>query len=382
MANNKKKSRWLGFWIFVLVLALVFLAATVFLMNQLSDYLERMDAKNVARENARAELAVEAYMARLDGDYVADRLSGLYTQADTTVQSEAEFRALVKGELSDGIGCKMTFTSADKRTYALYSKRAEEEGKYRQIGEFSIAPNGEPQYGYAPWGIVEESFNMDYLLTQGITVTVPSDYTVWVGGVRLSEDYLVETGIDYPALNPLKSLTPALPLPTKVTYRTNTSLGEVSVEIRDTQGNPVTIDENTDYNQFLHNCTAQQEEEIQALMNEFMGHYIRFSSTSVNCRENYKKVITYMVPDSPLTDRMFKMQDGLQWTDPYEDKILSLTYNHIIALSDGRYVCDLTYVVNVIGDWDSLEETTHSQIVLVPVNGQLKVESIVNYKPQ
>ncbi|MGM9601185.1 MAG: hypothetical protein ACI3W5_06345 [Faecousia sp.] len=382
MANNRKKSRWLGFWIFCLVLALVFMAVTIFLLNKFSGYLEQMDAKNTARENAQPELAIDAYLAGLDGDYVADRLDELYAQVDGNVQSEEELRALVKSELDDGIGYKLTFTSADKRTYALYSKKPIGDGQFRQIGEFSIAPNGEPQYGYAPWGMAEEYFNMDYLLTQGVTVTVPSDFTVWVDGVCLSEDYLVETGIEYPVLNPLKSLTPALSLPTKVTYRTNTSLGEVSVEIRDRQGSPVTIDENTDWNQFLHNCTPEQEADIQALMNEFMGHYIRFNSTRENCEANCRKVVTYMVPGGQLSDRMYKMLDGLSWTDPYEDEILSITYNHILALSDGRYVCDMTYVVNVIGTRDSVEETTHSQIVLVPVNGQLKVESIVNYKPQ
>ena len=117
-------------------------------------------------------------------------------------------------------------------------------------------------------------------------------------------------------------------------------------------------------------------------MNEFLGHYIRFNSTRENCEANCRKVVTYMVPGGQLSDRMYKMLDGLSWTDPYEDEILSITYNHILALSDGRYVCDMTYVVNVIGTRDSVEETTHSQIVLVPVNGQLKVESIVNYKPQ
>lgn len=382
MNNTKKKSRWLGFWIFCLILALAFLAATVFLMNKFSGYLEQMDAKNTARENAQPELAIDAYLAGLDGDYVADRLDALYAQVDTNVQNEEVLHALVNAELADGIGYKLTFTSADKRTYALYSKKPTGDGKFRQIGEFSIAPNGEPQYGYAPWGMAEEYFNMDYLLTPGTTITVPSNYSVWVGGVRLSEDYLVETGIEYPALNPLKSLTPALSLPTKVVYRTNFSLGEVSVEIRDPQNNPVTIDENTDWNRFLHNCTPEQEAEIQALMDEFMAHYIRFNSTRVNCDENCRKVVTYMVPGGQLSERMYRMLDGLHWADAHEDQILSMTYNHIIALSDGRYVCDITYVVNVIGTRDSVEETTYSQIVLVPVKGQLKVESIVNYKPQ
>lgn len=379
MAKIKGKSRWKGFWVFALLLALVFLIVIAVVMGKFSDYLQRMDDKNVARENARSELAVDAYMAKLDGEYVADRLEDLYAQADGWLQSQQEFRALVKEELADGIGYKMSFTSANKRTYVLYSKRAEADGRHRQIGEFSIEPNGIPSYGYAPWGVTEEHFDMSYLLTPGIEVMVPEDYTVWVNGKVLTADYQVQTGIPYDALDPVSTLSPALTLPTKVVYRTGYSLGPVSVEIRDPQENPVTIDENTDWNQFLRNCTEEQEADIQAFTEEFMRHYVRFNSTRVNCDENCRKVVSYMVPKGQLADRMWKMLDGLHWTDDKEDKFRGIEYNHIVALSDGRFVCDVTYTVYVIASIDSAEETSHCQLVLVPVDGELKVESMVTY---
>lgn len=379
MAKMKKKNRWMGFWVFALVLALAFLVLTVVLMNKFSDYLQRMDDKNVARENARSELAVDAYMAKLDGEYVADRLEDLYAQADGWLQNEKEFRALVKSELADGIGCKLSFSSADKRTYVLYSKRAEEDGRHRQIGEFTIEPNGVPSYGYAPWGVTGEHFDMSYLLTPGFEVMVPADYTVWVNGKVLTPDYQVQTGIPYEALQPASTLTPALPLPTKVVYRTNYSLGPVTAEIRDPQDNAVTIDDSTDWNQFLRNCTPEQEADIQAFTEEFMRQYVRFNSTRVNCDENCRKVVSYMVPKGQLADRMWKMLDGLHWTDDKEDKFRGIEYNHIVALSDGRFICDVTYTVYVIASIDSAEETTHCQLVLLPVDGELKVESMVNY---
>ena len=379
MANNKQKSRWKGFWVFALLLALAFLILIAVVMGKFSDYLQDMDNKNVARENARSELAVDAYMAKIDGEYVAERLEDLYAQADGWLQSGQEFRSLVESELTEGIGCKLSFSSADKRTYVLYNKRAEEDGRHRQIGEFTIEPNGVPSYGYAPWGVTGESFDMSYLLTPGIEVMVPENYTVWVNGKVLTADYQVQTGIGYPVLDPVKSLTPALKLPAKVVYRTGYSLGPVSVEIRDPQENPVTIDENTDWNQFLRNCTEKQEADIQDFAEEFMRHYVRFNSTRVNCDENCRKLVTYMVPKGQLADRMWKMVDGLHWTDDKEDKFQSIEFNHIVALSDGRFICDITYTVYVIASIDSAEETTHCQLVLVPVDGELKVESMVNY---
>ena len=67
MANKQHKSRWKGFWVISLLLALAFLILIAVVMGKFSDYLQNMDDKNAARENARSELAVDAYMAKIDG---------------------------------------------------------------------------------------------------------------------------------------------------------------------------------------------------------------------------------------------------------------------------------------------------------------------------
>lgn len=382
MADTKIKSRWKGFWVLFAAIALVFGLTGAFLMHKFSGYLQKMDDKNNARENARPELAVETYIAGLSGEHIADRLESLYAQTDGALQSREDFRALISAELSGGIGYKVVFTSAGKRTYALYLKAPEADGRHRQIGELNIEPKGESRCGYAPWVVTGEHFDMSYLLTPGQEFTVPHNCSVWVGGKLLDQAYVAQDGIDYPALAPVKGITPPLNLPTLTVYRVGPLLGNVSVEIRDPAGNPVSIPENGDWNAFLPLCPEAEAEPLQTLVTEYMGHYVIFGSNKRDRDKHYETVISYVVRGGDLEQRLRNMRGGVQWTDDYPDQLVSLAFNRIIALEDGRYVCDITYVVNVAGSKDSFEETTHCQIVLLSVDGDLKVESMVNYLPK
>ncbi len=375
MSNRKHKSKWMGFWAFCLVFALLILGATAYALHKVEAALIDLEAKNTAKNNARPELARDAYLEALDSDHVAQLLDELYAQVDSRVQSKEQCQAVVKEALKEGIGHKVSFTSSEKQSFVLYNM-ASEDGKHRQIGEFSITPQGQGAYGYIPWDLYEESFYMDYLLCEGMTVTVPQDYTVWVNGNQLGEDCIVQTGIGY---EELKEMPKDLPLPTKVTYASGRTLGAVTLEVRSPQGQTVTIDENTDWSQFLNGGSQEKQTEIQSFVKEFLGHYVHFSSTKEGIWENYHKVISYVVPNGDLQQRMYKATDGLTWIGTAPDKLLDVTPNRILALSDGRYVYDLTYLVRVNGRNGVSEQSTNVFVVLVEINGELKVESITIY---
>lgn len=375
MNNTKRKSKWMGFWVFCLVFALLLSGATIFVLHKVEDALIDLEAKNNAKENARPELARDAYLAALDSAHVAENLQSLYAQVDSRVQSQAQCEAVVRQALSQGIGHKVSFTSSEKQSFVLYSL-ADEDGKHRQIGEFSITPQGESSYGYTPWGLAGESFNMDYLLCEGTSVTVPQGYSVWVNGNRLGEDCIVEKDIGY---EELKDMPEGLPLPTKVKYAYGMTLGPVSMEIRSPQGDVVTIDESTDWNRFLSGGTESQQAQIKSLVHEFLSSYVHFSSTKEGIWNNYHKVISYVVPNGDLQKRLYKATDGLQWIGTAADKLLESTTNRILALSDGRYVCDVTYLVRVNGRNGVTQQSTNVYIVLTEVQGELKVESLTIY---
>lgn len=377
--NNKPKSAWKGFWLLCAAVAVVFIVAGVILASKFHGYLQKMDDKNIARENARSELTVETYLAGLSGEYVAGQLSELYAQADPALQSREDFLALINEELAGGIGYKVSFTSAQKRSYALYLKNPEADGRCRQIGEVTLEPGGTPRYGYSPWVVTGEYFDMSYLLIPAREITVPHSCTVWVDGKQLGQQYIVQSGMDYPALTPLKSLNPAPELPTLTTYRIGPLLGDAAVTVLDGEGKPISIPENGNWDAYLPRCSSEEEGQIKSLATGYTESFVVLGSTKWNRDANFAAVQAYIVPGGPLEQRLDNMRGGAKWADAYPDELVSISFNRIVPLDGGRFVCDITYVVNVIGSKKSSQETTHCQLLLVPVDGALKVESTVNY---
>ncbi len=374
--KTRKKSRWLGFWAFCLVFALLFGVGLIYGLDWLNGQLVLMEEKNIAKENARPELALDAYLAQLDADYVADRLlDDLYTQVDSRLQSREEARAAVLDALGDGIGCQVRFTSAEKQTYTLYSKTTID-GKFPQIGSFTIAPTGQAVHGYSPWGFVEDSFNMDFLLGKPAQITVPQDCTVWWGSKQLPGDCVTESGIGYEALSKFPK---GLPLPTKTTYAAGPVLGELTLQVKDKTGSPVTIDENTDWNPFIHNCSASQEEQLKGLIRAFLKDYVLYTSTSVDIVPHYQQVITHMVPGGELAKRMRLAQDGLQWVALEPDKLQDIQYHHLIDLGEGRFICDISYEVTTLGQKEGVRLITPVQLIFTTVRGELKLENMIFY---
>lgn len=377
--NNKPKSAWKGFWLLCAAVAVVFAVAGAILASKFSGYLRRMDAKNTARENARSELTVEAYIDGLSGEYIAGQLEGLYAQADPALESREDFLALIEAELADGIGYKVSFTSAQKRSYALYLKTPEADGRCRQIGEVTLEPVGTPSYGYTPWAVTGEHFDMEYLLTPARELTVPEGWGLWVDGKLLGAEYITQAGIGYPALAPLADMTPAPELPGLVTYRFGPLLGDAAIQLLDPAGNPVSIPEDENRDAYLPQCPAEEKAQIESLVGGYMESFVILGSTKWDRDANFKAVQAYIVLGGALEQRLDNMRGGAQWADSYPDELVSLSFNRIVPLGDGRFVCDISYVVNVVGAKESSLETTHCQLLLVPVDGALKIESTVNY---
>lgn len=374
--KTRKKSRWLGFWAFCLLFALLFGIGLIYGLDWLSGQLVLMEEKNTAKENARPELALDAYLARLDADYVADRLlDELYAQVDSRLQTREEARGAVLDALKDGIGYQVRFTSGEKQTYTLYSKTTID-GKFPQIGSFTIAPTGEAVHGFSPWGFVEDSFNMDFLLGNSVQITVPQDCTVWWGSKCLPSDCITESGIGYETL---AKFPKDLPLPTKTTYAAGPVLGQITLEVRDEAGSPVTIDENTDWNRFIHNCSASQESQLKGLIQSFLKDYVLYTSSCENIGGHYSQVITHMVSGGELAKRMRLAQDGLQWVSPEPDRLKDIQYHHLIDLGEGRFICDVSYEVTTLGQQEGVRLITPVQLIYTTVKGELKLENMIFY---
>ncbi len=355
-------------WIFPLLLglyALAVLVAAAFGLDFFWDYID-------AYEQSRPYHAVDAYMEKLTADYVCDRSADLIDQIDHHVQSKEACRQVIKNALAEGFTYfkKSNESTATRTVYILRS------GK-RDIGRFEIAQQGEAVHGFTPWEPVSDSFDLSFLLTDPVSVTVPHDSLVYVNGSLLTDQYITEDDIPY---TPLKEYYSQYTLPHMCTYSAGPFLSEPTIQITDPKGDPRTFNENTDMNQFLDNCTPEEIADLKVITDSFIGRYVDFTSCTDNdSYGNYNRLKVYMVPNGALAARLYGALDGLYWVSDRHAKVAGIDIHHFVNLGQDRYLCDLTYRVDTRTYQGAVQTSSNVKIIFLNTADGLKAESMVSY---
>ena len=366
MAKNPKKKGH-GFLIGMILYAVLFLALTYWGLGKLWDFMD-------AYEVSRPENTIIAYMDQLTPEHICDGSAALIGQIDHHIQSEEECKAVIKDAVSGGVSyAKKTSECTDTRiVYVLRSA-----GKV--IGKVVLEPQGEERYGFTPWAVTEDSFDLSFLLTGTVSATAPHNYTVSVNGNALTEaEYATETGIQYTVLEEFYDRYEGLPY--RVSYTAGPCLGQISLEVTDPEGNPATFDEATDWDAFVDNCTADELAQLEAFNEEFIKAYINFLTSNGNNRvANHKALKPYLLPGSDLATRVKNAVDGLLFGQSKSDKLVELTVNHAVKISDDRYILDVTYVVDTKGRQGVVQTVNNAQYVAVQTEDGLQVEMLLSY---
>lgn len=363
--KQTKKSGGLGFVCGMLIYAAIVLALVIYGLNFFWGYM-------AAYEASRPYIAVDSYMELVTDEYICDRSAELIGQIDHNIQSEEACRQVIKDAVSEGITCakKTAECTDDRMVYVLRS------GK-QVIGSFVMEHRGETVHGFTPWEVVEDSFDLSYLITGTVSTTAPSHYPVYVNGNLLTEEYVTESGIEF---EELEEFYGDYELPTMSTYVAGPCLGEINLTVTDPDGNEVVIDEQTDMNVFINNCTEEEVKALDTFTEAYIRSYVKFtSSVDGSNYENYANLTTYMVPNGKLAERMFDAIDGLYYAQSYADKIVSITINHRVNIGDGRYMCDVTYVVDTTGRAGVVQTINNVKIIVVETNDGLKAEAMTSY---
>jgi signal peptidase I len=90
-------------------------------------------------------------------------------------------------------------------------------------------------------------------------------------------------------------------------------------------------------------------------------------------------VITYMVKNGALADRMYRALDGLQYNHIRNAYLLSVTQHHCVNIGNDRYMVDLTYVSNVDKYAGYYEETINLKVILLNTKDGLRAEAMLIY---
>lgn len=360
--TKRKRSR-LIFTVCLLVYVVLFLIGTAVGIDYLWDYME-------AYELSRPVHAVNDYMDKLTADYICDKSADLINMADASVQSEEDCRRVITESLSEKLTCVKNLgeSTEEETVYLIRSGN-------RIIGRFTIAPGDEIGYGFTPWAVSSDSFDLSYLLTPGHTVTVPEYYSVTVNNAVLDDSHVLRSGLRFSVL---EEFYETYPLPTLVTYQTGMTLGETEVLITDPSGSPVTIDGDTDWNTLLPVCDTETAAKLNSSISGFISAYVDFTScTNNDTSGNHSKLQSHILPGSALSQRMKDAVASLKWVSDRHAKVSDVEVRQIVPIDGGKYVCDVIYRVDTHNITGNVQTESHVKLIFTENGGNMKVETML-----
>lgn len=362
----KKRKRWgLRLAVGMILYAVVFLALTAYGLKEFWKFID-------AYEQSRNSIAIDGYMEKVTEDYLCDQAAELIATIDHNIQSEEECREVVRNTVAEGVryARKSAECTDTREVYVLRS------GK-QVVGQFVIEAQAADEYGFTPWKVTEESFDFSFLVGEPVSISAPENFPVYVNGTQLDSSYVTASGMEF---TDLEEFYEDFDLPTIVTYEAGPFLGNFPMEVTDPDGNPVTIDESTDMNGFLDNCTEEEEESLRLFMEDYIERYVGFAGlANGTLMDNYRNLLEVIVEDSVLASRLHESLQGQAYAHSQKDDVMSIEYHHIIRIEEGRYICDVTYLVDTINQHGNIQTTNNIKVVVVQTDDGLKVETMTAY---
>lgn len=342
------------FWIGMSVYAVIFAVIAGVGLRYLWLFLESFEA-------SRTETAVENYVNALTTEDIILGSETLLAGLDGNLQSREDAEQVIRDSLSGDFHCARK--GADG--YVLLDREI-------VIGEFFLTPGEEDSFGFTPWQISGERFDLSYLLGLKIDVTVPETYQVLVNGFALDDSYVIQSIVEYPILEDFYG---EYEMPYMVLYGAENFLGEADVVVLDEKGSPVT--DLTDPSAFLDACTDAEKADVKKAMEVFLGRYVTFTGCANDkASENYYQLKKSLVKDSELAKRLYTAIDGLTYAQSYSDEIQSVEYGAVLKLAEGRYLCEATYFVRTSGRGGVFTTENRVKVVLTQTEDGLKVEAM------
>lgn len=326
-----------------------------------------------AYEESQPGNVIKSYVYNLDEDRIAGNCGDLLKSINTDVQSKTESLEVIADSISDGVNYarKVSECTDDKMVYILSSGG-------QDIGKVVLTVAEKGAFGFAKWQVSEESFDLSFLVNEGITLQIPEHYKVYANGLLLGHRSIIEQDIPIEVLKDFYADYDTLPY--MVTYQIGSYLGDVEITITDAEDNEVTEEQAKDIAFILDNCSGAEKETLDNLVSGYINSYVRFSTNAEGKLDaNYQDILTYIVPESALAERMADALNGLKWINDHEAVINSTTTHYRTRLAGGLYLYDISYEVTVTHQGKSTTTTENVRLLLSQTVEGLKVERMLNY---
>ena len=355
MAERKRSRFWLGFVIYLLLLALL-LGAALYVFR---DFLIRFEA-------TRPERAAEAFSERLArGEVDIDAVRAGLTGLDAKLQSEDDARAAASEKLKGArIAEDLSRSDEDAHVYRVIADGVD-------CGGVTLHKQEAGRYGFAPWEIGAEQYDFSHWYYT-LAVTVPTDYSVRCGSVTLDESYIIKRGIPYAALSECYETLENMP--TMQRYETGALLSETTLQVFDASGKELAPEEQNEEH-YLDNCDAETRARMADYAERYVTSYVRFTSI----KSDYQLLMSMLVPRSDAARRLEQAVGENWWSRSAYCELLGVEVNRCVDLGEGHLLLDLSYETETKIFSEPEVNTYNIRMLLVEQNGKLLAEHSFNY---
>ena len=323
-----------------------------------------------AYEASRPRTAVDGYMETLSAQHILDMgWEDLLSQVDGRLQDAETCKALLLAELEGELtyARKTANSTEDTQFYAL--KLGD-----RVIGSLAMERTGKPAWGFTPWRVTGEAFDLSALLGEPVRVAVPEGYTVYADGRPLSGEFVAEET----TYDELAELDDSYDLPRMFRYEAGPILGEITVSVTDPAGKAAP---EIDTGALLDNCTDGEKTLVEDTVRAFLKAYVDYTTRNISdLDEGLAALKKLMIPDGRLAQRMERGQHGLSGSVPADQtgSITDLEIHLISRLGEGLYFCDLTFTVDA--SYRDTLAVTHANLVFRQTGEGLLAETMISLR--
>ena len=328
---KKKKTGSRVYWVCLFIYGIILTVLAGMGLKLVWSYAEEYEA-------AQPNNVLDAYVTQLSENLWDEGIAETVSAMPHEVQSDEEVAEHVKELLKNGI-TYIRMGSDGNGDVVNYSLRC----NGNEFGVVKIAEDesyaDKVKFNMLPWKIMSEEFDFSGLYSS-VEAVIPRTYSLWLNGIRLGSEYIVEENIPYDVLKDYYDEFENLP--SKVKYKFDNVIGTLEPVIKDEAGEVFVIDETKDDSQYIKSCSEEELAELSEFTAGFVVNYLKYTSGVLDPMYGYGLLKPYLMENADLDSRMQAAMDGLSWAHTVSITVNSSVLNSAIALGDGFYMCDIT----------------------------------------
>ena len=348
-----------GLLIYILILLLLGAAALFVLRLYLQAY-----------EDSRSSTCLKRYLfACMEGDLGPDWEKSLEGM-DARIQSKEQGLAFIREKIEKADCRELRSETPGEKRYGLL----DEDGLC--FAELTMRQREEERWGFRAWEVSGVECELGAYL-HSYSVTVPSDYRVFLGETERDDRFVAERDIPYEVLEACRELVPRQP--TMLRYELGPTLRDEPLSVRNAGGREIPGDKRNEY-AYLANCSSTTCERLEAFSLDYLNAYLPYAGDLRRSGISFwGELREKIVRGGELERRLISVRDNFGFGNTRSIKIVDHTLNLCVDLKDGHYLVDLVYRTETEGLHGPVQEDNRVRLLLWEENEKLLTEGMYSY---